>query len=297
MRSFLVARIEALNAFGCPLTSLNSHFGDAAKEARRSENVFYSSGIWIYASHINHSCYSNVRRSFIGDMQIIRAARDVPAHTELVFKYNAPDLRGYKEHQAKLQHWGFECTCAICVDWKNTPRQHLKKRNALLGDLKTAFPASRVPDVSKAERLLAALEKTYKTPSVLVPRLALYDPYSAIFQIYVMQNQPEKVLLSVRKFLNSLGFVTRDAIMSGAAKLTNNPFVVEQWGLMRNSVVEAFLSLWAAYAIVTPELATMAEGYAKIAYKICVGEVDTFDEVVGSKVREAISKRACFWST
>ena len=230
-------------------------------------------------------------------MQIVRASRDIPADTELVFKYNAPDLRGYKEHQAKLQHWGFECTCVICFDWKNTPKQHLKKRNALLGDLKTAFPASRVPDISKAERLLAALEKTYRTPSTLVPRLALYDSYCAVFQIYVVQNQPEKVLPSVRKFLHSLGFMTKDIKISGAAKLTSNRFVVEQWGLMCDPVVEAFLSLWVAYAIVAPELTTMAESYAKMAYKICVGEDDTFDEVVGGKVKEAITRRVCFWAS
>jgi len=45
-----------------------------------------ASGIWIISSYINHSCISNCRRSFIGDMQIIRATQDLHADTELVFE-------------------------------------------------------------------------------------------------------------------------------------------------------------------------------------------------------------------
>jgi hypothetical protein len=46
---------------------------------------FHSCGVSPLASYINHSCYSNVRRSFIGDMMIVRAIQDLFANTELDF--------------------------------------------------------------------------------------------------------------------------------------------------------------------------------------------------------------------
>lgn len=64
---------------------------DAESQLERAENKkFHSCGVWPLASYINHSCYSNVRRSFIGDMMIVRATQDLIANTELVFWYTLP---------------------------------------------------------------------------------------------------------------------------------------------------------------------------------------------------------------
>jgi hypothetical protein len=37
--------------------------------------------------YINHSCNPTCARSFIGDLMIVRVARDIPAETELTFGY------------------------------------------------------------------------------------------------------------------------------------------------------------------------------------------------------------------
>jgi hypothetical protein len=95
--------------------------------------------------------------------------------------------------QKGLQNWGFECDCPICLDAKKTPKKMLKKRDTLRGDLKTALSPSGL-DAAKAQRLLAAIELTHKSPPSQVPRLALWDPYLRLTRIYAAQNQPGKVM-------------------------------------------------------------------------------------------------------
>src|SRR5450432_1951153 len=128
---FLVERIISLNIFGCPLFSRESHL----KDGKAEKSKYHSCGIWLTASSINHSCLSNVHRSFIGDLQLIHATCDIPADTELAFWYQVPPEESYEEARESLKSWGFACDCAICVDAKNTLEKLLKKRDALCGDL------------------------------------------------------------------------------------------------------------------------------------------------------------------
>jgi len=285
LHRFLVDRVISLNVFGCPLTSLNSHFAEPSPRAEQLEKHYHSCGVWVQASHINHSCYNNVQRSFIGDMQIIRATRDLPAGTEMMFWYYGPDGHGYSKRQEKLQQtWGFECKCVMCIEDKNAPKKSIKKREALLGDLKAACKTTGGVHLSKAERLLTAMEQTYKANCAEVPRLALWDPYLMLTRIYATQNEPQKVISTALKVLGSLGFVIKGASLPGAKKKGKAPFEVEQWGLVLDHVIEAWVHLWTAYACVAPELCGKAEECARTAYRICIGEDTTFDENYGQKV-------------
>ena len=220
-------------------------------------------------------------------MQIVRATRNIPANSEITFWYSVPDgSSSYSEMQKRLQNWGFECGCSICLDRKATKKQTLAKRNGLFQDLKKAFDARPGADLAKAERLLAALEKTYSMPASVVPRLTLWDPYLFLTRCYSVNQEPEKVVRTAWKVLASLGFIIKreDSSLSSSA-----PFHVEQWGLMVDHVVEAWVHLWVAYARLAPELCTEAESCARIAYKICVGEDGTFDRTYGKMARQAIS--------
>ena len=53
-------------------------------------------------------------------------------------------------------------------------------------------------------------------------------------------------------------------------------------------MVEVWTHLSTAYAKVAPQLCEKAEYYAKVSYKICIGEDETFDEKVGRVVHQAI---------
>lgn len=271
-----------MNAFGFPLTSLSSHLAKGSPDDEQTVEDYHSCGIWVQASYINHSCYSNVRRSFLGDMQIIRAARDIPADTELTFWYQVPNTEGYDKRQQKLQNWGFQCKCVMCIEEKNTPKNTIKKREGLLGDLKAAFTAPSGAQLAKVERLLTALEKTFQASAARVPRLAVWDPYLLLTRMYAAQDQLDKVIATTLKVLGSLGFVIKGAEMAPSAKTRSTPanaaFVVEQWGLTNDYVVEAWVHLWQAYMHVAPQLCGQAEECARTAYRICVGEDVTFDQ-------------------
>ena len=293
----------ALNGFGLPHTTLRARFSPNSPEEQERERVYHTSGIFVKASHINHSCYSNACRSFIGDMIIVRAARDIPADSEVFFWYAAPEFhRTWEKAQEKLQHWGFQCSCVLCQQDKMTVKKIHAKRKALFGDLSAAFQASGHQqtlsyvsmmnilsgngggDLPKVERVLAAVEKTYSAPAKDVPRLDLWEPYLLLTRVYASQNKPRLVIQIAFKALISLGFV----ISHPSSDSPNSSLEVLQWGLAEDHVIEVWTHLWTAYAQVAPHLCQKAEQYARISYKICIGEDETFDEKVGRLAHAAI---------
>ena len=287
--SFLVDSIIALNVFGCPRSTLKTHFGHHSPEQQKRQKHHHTTGIFIKASHINHSCHSNARRSFIGDMIIVRATRDIPADTEISFWYALPEPgRTWEKTQEKLRHWGFQCSCIWCRQDKKTVKKIHTKRKVLLEDLKATFEASGDSNLPKAERLLAAIEKTYFAPAQDVPRLELPDPYLLLTRIYNSHNRPQTAIQTAFKVLTSLGFViahhSPDSLVSS--------FEVLRWGLAQGEVLETWTHLWTACGKVAPHLCEKAEEYARISYKICIGEDDTFDETVGKVARETMLQGA-----
>lgn len=289
--SFLLDRIISLNCFGCPRTSLDSHFQDAqAKQERAKEEGYPTTGLFIMASYLNHSCNSNVRRSFIGDMQVIRATRNIPADTELTFWYALPDQSlTHGKMQDSFKPWGFQCTCSICEYAKNAPRKQLNKRNVLLQDLEDAFSSRDGADLYKAERLLTALEKTYSVSAAKVPRIPLGDPYLLLTRCYSARKNHLKTIATAYKVLESLGFVFKREEPTSS----ESAFEIQTWGLMQDLLIETFMHLWIAhYANGAPAIGRRSKEYARIAYKIVVGEDKTFGERYGNLGHRAMFEGA-----
>ena len=142
--------------------------------------------------------------------------------------------------------------------------------------------------LSNMERLLAAIEQTYPVPAATVPRLTLWDPYLALTRVYASIEDPLRTITTAWKVLAALGFVVkRDT------SVITSPFQVEHWGLMADPLIETWVHLWTAYECLLPrrsELCEKAEEYARITYKICVGEDETFEEKVGREARKSINK-------
>ena len=154
----------------------------------------------------------------------------------------------------------------------------------MLEDLKTALDPGGL-DLAKAERLLTAIELTYKSPPSKVPRLAVWEPYLRLTRAHAKQYRPAKVISLALKVLESLGFIIKGALVSVSP---NTPFEVAQWGLMIDFVIETWIHLWTASARVAPHLCQKAEECAKISYKICVGEDMSFEEYYGKDARNSI---------
>lgn len=254
---------------------------DKTQQLKTTNKKFNSCGIWPLASYINHSCYTNARRSFIGDMMVVRATRDLPANTELTFWYKSPLDNDTKTKELDLRHWGFECSCIICQDLHETENSALTKRRQLTTDLAQAFEAisrTRAPQrasMAKIEGIVAKLEKTYRQPSSEVPRLEIWDAYLSLAAVHATSNQPRKAIEFALKTLESLGY----SIEGG--QLSDSPGTmlrVKRWGLMVDGLIGCWMILCRMYCDGAPDLANQAEDYARTTYRICVGEDDTFGD-------------------
>ena len=92
------------------------------------------------------------------------------------------------------------------------------------------------------------------------------------------QDQPLKAIEFALKALESLGYV----IEGGKPPfIPNTTLVIKKWGLMVDSLVGCWMCLSGAYREVLCGLEAQAEEYAKITYRVCVGEDETFEEVYG----------------
>lgn len=273
-------RIIALNGFGCPVSSLTSHAEIRGRHPPLAKNTtdqkeYHSCGIWVQASYINHNCISNAHRAFIGNMMIVRASRDMDAGTEITFWYHNPEGGSAKKAHERYNQWGFTCGCVICLDDRAINTLVHRKRHKLLEDLKRVFnsPSLRRHETRQIERLLDTLNQTYTQPAKDVPRFLVCDPQLALARVYLAQNKAEKILESAVKVLTSRGFV-----VVGADSSLHTRFAVVEWGLLVDFLVETFLHVRTAFtAMGAVENAKRADEYARTAYKILVGEGESFD--------------------
>lgn len=193
--SFLAEQIISLNGFGCPISSRTSYIRCISNEEKHesASEKFDSCGLWPIASYINHSCYSNARRSFTGDMMIVRASRDLAPNTEIVFWYKSPF--GDSEQQVKWQYWGYKCTCVMCQDIQATDRITLAKGKRLRPEILRTFQSHKQLNAPKIEILFSTLRETYTLPATKVPRLALWDLHLSLSEIYTQPNQAQNAIV------------------------------------------------------------------------------------------------------
>ena len=115
-------------------------------------------------------------------------------------------------------------------------------------------------------------------------RLALWHPYFVLTRIYGSKNQQDKAIETAWNVLMSLGFtIKRQNPLS-----LKPPFEIDQWSLMEDCLIQTWVHLWTAYAHVAPDLCEKAGEYAKITYRICIGEDDTFDDKYGKLAHQAM---------
>ncbi|KAI8724149.1 hypothetical protein NCS52_00272600 [Fusarium sp. LHS14.1] len=275
--AFLVERIIALNSFATPRTSRNSF--EMSVAGFTGETTFGTCGIWLLASKLNHSCVDNCRRAFIGDMQIIRATKDIPANTELHFVYRSPEpMESYQDVQKGLSNWGFMCGCELCRERKATCDTTLQKRQEIYQDLKCLMSNRRFSQVTKARQLLSKLEQTYVGKEPDAPKLELSQHRIALGCHLVEMKQPKMGIEMIVKGLEALGFVV--IACPPGKQFTRPKFEVKKWGITTCHLPWAFLQLYQAYDSLAPELCQVARGYLETVYCIAVGEKETCRETV-----------------
>ena len=276
----------ALNVFGAPRISLKSVAltDDITPRNDSGKDIGYTTcGIWYIISHINHACVSNCRRSFIGDMQMVRAARDIDAGTELFFWYTPPHgFETYSEAQKRLKNWGFTCGCAMCLDRKSVPKPVQAKRNTLKKELlRVIDPTSpERTNIIEATKSLEQLEETYsaeaRRPGGV--RFELWDAYFAVGIACFVRKKHLEAVDYILKVFEALGFIFTASPRRGKTKSQQPHLKIDQWGIAMDVSVNAFLHLSDAYQAVAPQLSPVARKYAEIAYTIVVGEKETFQD-------------------
>lgn len=107
---FRIHDIVSRNAFGLgPSTRV-----PPAKSEAETGGMSTSTGLWVRAARINHSCVPNTEKEFVGDMMLVRAKRPIAAGEELLHSY-VDEISSFKARQeALMATWGFECGCGLC---------------------------------------------------------------------------------------------------------------------------------------------------------------------------------------
>ncbi|KAH7375198.1 TPR domain protein [Plectosphaerella cucumerina] len=278
--SFVTKRVTMLNGFGCSRTSLEDR--QKTRKPRDMMRIkFGSEGIWSVASRMNHSCYVNCQRSYIGDMQIVRAARDLPAGAELFIEYRSPrNFETYDEAQKKLQSYGFICACEICTLRKAMSPQainQLKSTFAELGDMLYGnrpadayhIPALQRMDMSKAERLLDQMEKLYPHGPV---RVELCEPFMMVGSAMLGHHRPADAIRIIAKGLRLIGFEVTATLYPRAE------FRIKRWGYVHEEMPLTLMSLYCAYRWLRAKApCDELRRYARVAYSIHVGEDGTME--------------------
>lgn len=250
----------------------------ANKESNKDKQ--HSCGVWITASYINHSCLDNCHRSFIGDMMIVRATKDLQANTELKFCYQAPTGKeNIKKHQETLQNgWQFTCACALCKSLEETPASVFATRRKLFSQLSRICAGDTLNNISlrKVERLLKSLNETYDRPASEVPRLAIWDPQLMLARMHLANGEYVKTLRALSETLEALGFVC-----VGLEATSSTSFKVVKWGYLVDHVVEMFKNAHDAFrALGASKDASIADDYARTAYRTIVGEDGSYEATV-----------------
>ncbi|KAK0734621.1 hypothetical protein B0T26DRAFT_746502 [Lasiosphaeria miniovina] len=207
---FLVEGIRTKNCFSAPLSTVEDT-RPAAPPGHMAK------GLWAHASHMNHSCVPNTMRSFLGDMLVSRATRDIAAGEE-VFQQYVPvkSLVNLRNAEYKAG-WGFECGCTLCSGERKSPAANLDRRREVLIAVEKACnkrgPGAGdkgiVPNavIRNIDRLAQKLEDLHE-PEVYdgLPRLTLIYPCNWLVGAHRGRKNHAKVLKYGLRVLRNFGF-------------------------------------------------------------------------------------------
>ncbi|KAK2758733.1 hypothetical protein FQN54_003423 [Arachnomyces sp. PD_36] len=141
-------------------------FGPGPAQPGEEEHVSSAStGLWVQAAYINHSCFSNARKDYIGDLMVLRATRKIAAGDEITHTYD--ETSDYDARAATLKStWGFKCSCTLCAA-EEADGPDLRKKRRGLEDQVNAFvqreyaPQAKKISIVKAKRLRRLINESY----------------------------------------------------------------------------------------------------------------------------------------
>ncbi|CAF1131538.1 unnamed protein product [Adineta steineri] len=204
--SFWLSDICSMNTFGVSEDGINP-LPMLPTKSEYSKNG-HAAGLFLLPSLINHACYENVIRSYIGDMMIVRAAYDLTQGTELLLTY-ADDLLQYEERTKHLKKHKFICKCMLCELDRAEPVAIHRKRKILIDQYKNEYrslmleqifqnPQKAIGDMLK---MMTNIENTYNESRREKYRLGLIEPLLALGKMYGDTDDTQNAMECYKKLL------------------------------------------------------------------------------------------------
>lgn len=259
--SFRIEHIRRRNCFAAPARSLDvlKHPGMAVRN-----------GFWIHTSYINHSCLPNSVRTFLGDLLVLRATRDISAGEEITAQYVTPELAHERRQEKYEGTWGFRCDCRLCELEGAIGREVERQRMDIFDELKVkALKLGQAPftitALKKFAKRLRELEALYNEDEYAhLPRLCLVHPTLFLTEAWRSLKNNEKMMESAMKLLRNFGIQTE---VEGA-EFT----VIANCGLVNVECVRALKYLAEGYrSMEQSELASSILATAKVWFKTITG--------------------------
>ena len=157
--TFAIHDIICRNAFGPGAIANGGNFGE--EDVRTA-----STGLWINAAYVNHSCVANAKKEYIGDLLLLRAVRDIKVGEEITHAYSdVADLEARAE--SLMTTWDFVCHCKLCEAERADGKELRDRRMELAGQAASFMEREASPKhakrlaVAKAEKIAKGLKETY----------------------------------------------------------------------------------------------------------------------------------------
>ena len=288
-------RIMLRNCFGCTrLSSVDDPLENLFKEKTEIEKMIAKasptgtaegSGLWIMPSYINHSCWPNSVRSFLGNLLIVRAARDIREGEEITINYIENESGIQKRQKALYSGWGFNCKCTLC-EIETAEQNGAQDKRQELVEKALKFEVYLKQSVKKTNSgiapmitLIKGIEATYSKPEFIHPRIPLLSPTNILRKFLVRAERPRDVFLLAKQALNGLGF----KITTKGGKV-----VVERYGYMFYPVMNLFVHVITAGAMMGDLwTAILWRNAAVNVYEVLAGEKESFFDVFGRALLQA----------
>ncbi|KAH8116275.1 hypothetical protein DFH11DRAFT_1876144 [Phellopilus nigrolimitatus] len=169
-------------------------------------------GIWPLGSraHIKHSCLPNAARSFLGDILILRACRDIPRGERISISHVHPALPLEERRSELARPPGTPCACAFCaVEEKEGPavRQRRVELVQRVKGLSERAPAENLRTDPGRDEATRPDDATVREVA-REPRFPLLEPLAYLFAcyLYLGPNFTEDALHTNARYLVALGF-------------------------------------------------------------------------------------------
>ena len=227
------------NAFSLEDLSAGSDVGNQNNEAfdfGQAQNY----GVALFTAPIclvNHACYRNASRYFMGDFAFLHATRPIRKGEEIFISYTNP-MDPYSHRQRALKGHGFECACTFCIADRDELEKGDKKRFDLVELFATTInekiAKGNITVVPQAERTILEIQDLYQASGRRGQCLDLFQPLIAIGSLYEYMGQNTKAAETYAQTLILCGIEDIDEFLADEwasqtlKDATHAPFLPDQ---------------------------------------------------------------------